>query len=210
MSRPSPRALTPPGAGQSAIIAAMGDWSRIPPTGHGRPEPASMRSIRRAGPTGAPASCSTRSRTSISPSRQLRCRMTFRNGLPMSQPPDLIGPQPLVITPAAGMTGPRLWVRRLVIWKEPGGEKIREIELRPGLNIIWSPDGADDASGGQNDAIGHGSGKTLFCRLIRYCLGEDRFATETQRERIGVAFPNGIVGAEVMLDGVCWAIVRPL
>lgn len=128
----------------------------------------------------------------------------------MSQPPDLIGPQPLVITPATGMTGPRLWVRRLVIWKEPGGEKIRDIPLRPGLNIIWSPDGADDVAGGQNEAIGHGSGKTLFCRLIRYCLGEDRFATEAQRERIGVAFPNGIVGAEVMLDGVCWAIVRPL
>ena len=128
----------------------------------------------------------------------------------MSQQPDLIGPQPLVIKPATGVTGPRLWVRRLVIWKEPGGEKIRDIPLRPGLNIIWSPDGADDASGGQNDAIGHGSGKTLFCRLIRYCLGEDRFATETQRERIGVAFPNGIVGVEIILDGVCWAIVRPL
>lgn len=128
----------------------------------------------------------------------------------MSQPPDLIGPQPLVITPATGMTGPRLWVRRLVIWKEPGGEVVRDLTLRPGLNIIWSPDGADDATGGQNDAIGHGSGKTLFCRLIRYCLGEGRFATEAQRERIGVAFPNGIVGAEVLLDGVCWAIVRPL
>jgi hypothetical protein len=136
--------------------------------------------------------------------------MTFKNGLPMSQQPDLIGPQPLIITPATGMTGPRLWVRRLVIWGEPGGEKIRDIPLRPGLNIIWSPDGADDTSGEQNDAIGHGSGKTLFSRLIRYCLGEDRFATEAQRERIGVAFLNGIVGAEVMLDGVCWAIVRPL
>lgn len=128
----------------------------------------------------------------------------------MSQQPDLIGPQPLVIKPATGVTGPRLWVRRLVIWKEPAGEVVRDLTLRPGLNIIWSPDGADDASGGQNDAIGHGSGKTLFCRLIRYCLGEDRFATETQRERIGVAFPNGIVGADVLLDGVCWAIVRPL
>ena len=128
----------------------------------------------------------------------------------MSQQPDLLGPQPLVITPTMGVTGPRLWVRRLVIWTEPGGDKIRDMPLRPGLNIIWSPDGADDASGEQNDEIGHGSGKTLFCRLIRYCLGENRFATETQRERIGVAFPNGIVGAEIILDGVCWAIIRPL
>jgi hypothetical protein len=50
----------------------------------------------------------------------------------------------------------------------------------------------------------------LFCRLLRYCLGERRFADETQREAIAVAFPDGIVGAEVMLDGVCWAVVRPL
>lgn len=128
----------------------------------------------------------------------------------MSQP-DLIGPRPLTVTPAAGVTGPRLWVRRLVVWKEPGGEKIRDISLAPGLNIIWSPDGADDvAVGGQTNAIGHGSGKTLFCRLIRYCLGEDRFATEAQRERIGTALLNGIVGAEVILDGTCWVIVRPL
>ncbi|MER8678816.1 chromosome segregation protein SMC [Mesorhizobium sp. M1136] len=125
--------------------------------------------------------------------------------------PDLLGLQPLTVTRAEGLEGPRLWVRRLVIWKEPGGEKVRDIALRPGLNIIWSPDGADDAaSADQTNAIGHGSGKTLFCRLIRYCLGEDRFATEPQRDRIGTAFLNGVVGAEVMLDGVCWAIVRPL
>jgi len=129
----------------------------------------------------------------------------------MPQQPDLIGPQPLTVTPAAGLAGPRLWIRRLVIWKEPGGEKVRDVTLRPGLNIIWSPDGSDDATlAGQENAIGHGSGKTLFCRLLRYCLGEDRFATEAQRDRIGTAFLTGIVGAEVMLDGTCWAIVRPL
>ncbi|RWK68265.1 chromosome segregation protein SMC [Mesorhizobium sp.] len=129
----------------------------------------------------------------------------------MPQQPDLLDPQLLRVTPAQGMEEPRLWVRRLVIWKEPGGEKVRDIELRTGLNIVWSPDGADDAAlAGQTNAVGHGSGKTLFCRLIRYCLGEDRFATESQRDRIGTAFLNGIVGAEVMLDGICWAIVRPL
>jgi len=129
----------------------------------------------------------------------------------MPQQPDLLGPQPLVVTPAVGLKEPRLWVKRLVIWKEPGGEKVRDISLRPGLNVVWSPDGTDDvASEDQTNAIGHGSGKTLFCRLIRYCLGEDRFATEAQRDRIGNVFLNGIVGAEVMLDGICWAVVRPL
>ncbi|MGJ4927511.1 chromosome segregation protein SMC [Bradyrhizobium sp. HKCCYLRH3095] len=114
----------------------------------------------------------------------------------------------LSLTAPAGLKEPRLWVRRLAIWEAPGGQKIRDISLRRGLNIIWSPDGLDDYEGVR--AIGHGSGKTLFCRLLRYCLGEQRFADEMQRERIAVAFPNGIVGAEVMLDSVCWAIVRPL
>jgi len=129
----------------------------------------------------------------------------------MPQQHELFAPPKLELTPATGQTGPRLWVRRLSIWKEPGGELIRTVTLRPGLNIIWSPDGAD--SGEQGDAgplIGHGSGKTLFCRLLRYCLGEQRFADEEQREHIAAAFPDGIVGAEVMLDGICWAVVRSL
>ncbi|MET0063028.1 MAG: hypothetical protein ABW176_12125 [Candidatus Thiodiazotropha endolucinida] len=109
--------------------------------------------------------------------------------------------QDLDVQPQAGTSGPRLWVRRLVIWKEPGGEIIRDVELRPGLNIIWTPD---------DQGIGHGGGKTLFCRLLRYCLGEERFAPDDQRDRIGEVFPNGLVGAEVMLDETCWTIVRPL
>ncbi len=123
---------------------------------------------------------------------------------------EMFEPPKLSLTLPAGLEGPRLWVRRLAIWEEPGGQKIRDIELRPGLNIVWSPDGSDDTSAGSVRAIGHGSGKTLFCRLLRYCLGEQRFADETQRESIALALPNGVVGAEVMLDGVCWAVVRPL
>ena len=128
----------------------------------------------------------------------------------MPQQHEMFDSPQLNLTVPAGLKEPRLWVRRLAIWEAPGGQKIRDIALRPGLNIIWSPDGFDDDSGGGVRAIGHGSGKTLFCRLLRYCLGEQRFADETQRERIAVAFPNGIVGAEVMLDGVCWTVVRPL
>jgi len=129
----------------------------------------------------------------------------------MPRQPDLLGPPSLTVQPLVGQNGPRLWVKRLAIWQEPGGEKIRDISFRPGLNIVWSPDGGDLLSSEPlTDAIGHGSGKTLFCRLLRYCLGEDRYAAEDQRERVGVAFLNGVVGAEVMLDGVCWAILRPL
>ena len=129
----------------------------------------------------------------------------------MQLQPDLLGPPSLTVQPIVGQNGPRLWVKRLAIWEVPGGEKIRDISFRPVLNIIWSLDGGDALSSeSPTDAIGHGSGKTLFCRLLRYCLGEDRFAAEDQRERVGVAILNGIVGAEVMLAGVCWAILLPL
>ena len=123
---------------------------------------------------------------------------------------DLIGSNPFQISQAGGITAPRLWVRHLKIWQEPDNDPIRDIKLRPGLNIIWSPDGTNDASGEQNAAIGHGSGKTLFCRLIRYCLGEKHYASKSLRNLIVEAFPNGIVGAEVILDDVCWAIARPI
>jgi hypothetical protein len=128
----------------------------------------------------------------------------------MSQQHELFAPPKLSLTAPSGVKEPRLWVRRLAIWDAPGGQKVRDIPLRPGLNIVWSPDGFDDDNASGERAIGHGAGKSLFCRLLRYCLGEQRFADEAQRERIAIAFPNGIVGAEVMLDGVCWAVVRPL
>jgi hypothetical protein len=128
----------------------------------------------------------------------------------MSGQPELFVPS-LTLRPPDGASGPRLWVRRLTIWREPGGDIVRDIALRPGLNIVWSPDGGGpEASQAHDGAMGHGSGKTLYCRLLRYCLGEDRYAPENQRDQIVVAFPNGIVGAEVMLDGVPWSILRPL
>lgn len=109
------------------------------------------------------------------------------------------------ITPEPGREEPRLWVRRLVIWGEPG-QIIRSIELKPGLNVVWSRDPGSNQAG----PIGHGGGKTMFCRLLRYCLGEDSFAPESQRHRISDKFPSGRVGAEVLLDGELWVIVRAL
>src|ERR1019366_5091018 len=83
---------------------------------------------------------------------------------------------------------------------------IREVTLRPGLNIVWSPDPGTSESA----PIGHGSGKTTYCRLLRYCLGEDSFAPQAQRLLIWKAFPNGHVGAEIMLAGRRWIVVRAL
>lgn len=114
------------------------------------------------------------------------------------------------IKPEKGRSEPRFWVRRLVIWEKPG-KILREIPLKPGLNIIWSPDPADSGKDGEDvSTLGHGSGKTLFCRLLRYVLGEDRFSPDEQRFRIAQAYPQGMVGAEVVVDGTQWAIVRPI
>jgi uncharacterized protein YydD (DUF2326 family) len=113
----------------------------------------------------------------------------------------------LEIIPEEGRTAPRLWIRRLVIWEEPG-KFIRDISLKPGLNIIWSPDPGEVQLGDDNQTIGHGSGKSTFCRLLRYCLGEDSFAPEIQRDAILTRFPKGCVGAEVLLDGQLWVVVR--
>lgn len=106
--------------------------------------------------------------------------------------------------PEPGRTGPRLWVKRFCIWSEPS-VLVREIELREGLNIIWSPDSRDG-----NAPIGHGAGKTTFCRLLRYCIGEETFGSRDQRSRINVAFPKGQVGIEMVLDGQQWAVLRSI
>lgn len=128
----------------------------------------------------------------------------------MKQQLDLLARGSLRIKPAPGRAEPRVWVKRLAIWSEPGN-LIREIPLRPGLNIVWSPDPLDRGrSKGDDDGIGHGSGKTLFCRLLRYCLGEDRFAPDHLRDAIASSFENGLVGAEVIVDSASWAIVRAI
>jgi hypothetical protein len=105
--------------------------------------------------------------------------------------------------PVGAADKPRFWVERFCVWGE-GNKPVREILLKPGLNIIWSPD-----SRSEDDPIGHGAGKTTFCRLLRFCLGENSFGSGEQQDRIKSAFPTGKVGVEVHVDGVRWAIVRP-
>lgn len=101
--------------------------------------------------------------------------------------------------------GPRLWIRRVALWKD-ASTLLRNIPLRRGVNIIWSPDLATNEKG----ATPHGSGKSTFCRLIRYCLGERHFANEDQRPLMQHKLPDGFVGAEVMVDGECWVVTRPI
>lgn len=107
--------------------------------------------------------------------------------------------------PPEGRTGPRLWVRRLAIFSDPR-TMIRDVPLKPGLNIIWTPDMSSSGS----RALAHGSGKTTFCRLLRACLGELGYATDSQRSRLMARVPNGLFAAEIVIDGDCWVAIRPL
>lgn len=119
-------------------------------------------------------------------------------------PPELF-PRPIFsLTPEAGRTSPKLWIRRIVIWREPN-VVLRDVPMRPGFNIVWSPDSQTEDS-----PIGHGGGKTTFCRLLRFCLGEDTFASDDLRHRIGEVFSKGSVGAEIILDDKPWIVHRSL
>lgn len=124
---------------------------------------------------------------------------------------EMFKPRELQVKPSGGTRGPRLWFRRFVIWPEPGAKPIQDRTFGPGLNIIWSPDPAD-RSARDGDEVplgpGHGAGKTLVCRLLRYCLGEPHFASDVLRSKISSAFKDGRVGVEVIVDGTAWAVVR--
>ena len=120
-------------------------------------------------------------------------------------PADLFAPQLEAPTAPNGRREPRLWVRRLALFEDPQTIK-RDISLKPGLNIVWTP----DMSSSGKAALAHGSGKTTFCRLLRACLGEPDYAAEPQRTRLMVKLPNGLAAAEVNIDGICWIAVRNL
>jgi len=108
---------------------------------------------------------------------------------------------------AANRPDPVIWVRRVVIVESPrpDAEVVREVELRRGLNIIAT---AEPRAG--DGPVGHNVGKTLFTRLIRYCLGESNFARTRVRESMARILPEAYVVAEVCIGGRWWVVTRPI
>jgi hypothetical protein len=103
---------------------------------------------------------------------------------------------------------PDVWVSRIMIFERitPDPVVIRDIPLFRGLNIIWAEESENDDP---TAITGHSAGKTLFCRLLRYALGERTFGTKAVMELIRKAFPFGYVAAELYVRGQKWAIRRP-
>lgn len=119
---------------------------------------------------------------------------------------DLQWPAP-ELKPGEGLAEPRLWVRRLRLWHDFDDDAPahgRNIEFRRGLNIVSSA--AHPTA--EQVSTGHAAGKTLLCRQLRYCLGEDTFADPEDTTAIRTRFQNGGVGAEVRLCGETWVVRR--
>lgn len=112
------------------------------------------------------------------------------------------------LRPASVKHRPLLWFKSFVFWNE-SGEQIREIEFRRGLNIVWSPQEILLPTG-DGPAVVLKRGKTLMARFLRYCMGEEHFGTEHEQRQIVKRFPNGLVGAVIVLGGVEWSVVRSL
>lgn len=102
-------------------------------------------------------------------------------------------------------TSPLIWVKQVVLYRSISPvEAIRTVNLAPGLNVIQGK--SDDSA--QDFESGHGNGKTTLCRLIRYCLGEKTFGQQHVVAEVKHCFPNGYVGAVVVVDGEEWAVLR--
>lgn len=120
------------------------------------------------------------------------------------------------IKPVTGKPEPVVWVRELRVLKElePGDEFIaRRIELRRGLNVIWAhpaPPNEDDTLF-ENVLQGHTAGKTTFCRMLRYALGEDHFGDDALRDAIrnNETLHKSWVVAEIHVQQVSWVVGRP-
>ncbi|HEV7570239.1 MAG TPA: hypothetical protein VGQ21_01975 [Thermoanaerobaculia bacterium] len=112
-------------------------------------------------------------------------------------------PPPQLIA-GAGLAEPSMWVRRLFLWHDFNGKPVREIDFHLGLNVIWSPTGPS----AREVSTGHAAGKTLLCRQIRFCLGEESFADDEDTAAIRARFANGGIGAEIRLRGETWVVRR--
>lgn len=104
---------------------------------------------------------------------------------------------------------PRLWVETLWLLesREPL-QAIRTIQLRQGLNVVWAREPAQDGPPGFA-RFGHGVGKTSFCLLLRYCLGDEAPSINALCDKASAGFPKGGVAAKVHLDDETWTVFRP-
>jgi hypothetical protein len=124
--------------------------------------------------------------------------------------PGFAEPTEVSLTPAKGREEPVVWLRTLAVhsdWPAESGTLLREIKLHRGLNILWAEPAP---TGTKNRLSGHATGKTTFCRLVRYVLDDADAGTKDFRQRFQAKFPRGWVFGEVIVGGQAWLVGRPL
>ncbi|MBX3739962.1 MAG: hypothetical protein KF712_03145 [Akkermansiaceae bacterium] len=131
----------------------------------------------------------------------------------MPSDPELIPDQNYlqVINPPPAL----FWFREIRLYNRLDAEaveEIRRIPLSRGLNIVWAKPSDPDESDPEARGRGHDVGKTTFCRLIRYLLGERHYGTETTRRALSTSqnLDRPWVVGELELAGETWTIGRPL
>lgn len=105
---------------------------------------------------------------------------------------------------------PRFWVERLLISRSTAPlNVIRDVKLRPGLNIVWAKEPGNGANLTSTQRAGHGVGKSTFTLMLRWLLGDDGKAVRAMRHQLASQFPDGGVGAVVHFDSASWSVYRP-
>jgi hypothetical protein len=120
-----------------------------------------------------------------------------------------------IIAPSVNRAEPVFWFREVrLLRKLESGEahEVRRVTLRRGLNIVWAPpEESDDAQLYGDGLSGHASGKTLFCRILRYLLGESSYGSKFLRDEVEKKFEKELWAvAEVFIRGQLWMVARPL
>lgn len=120
-----------------------------------------------------------------------------------------------IIKPDKHRDEPMLWFREVrILRKLEAGEanEVRQITLRRGLNIVWAaPEDSEEVELYGDGLSGHASGKTLFCRILRYLLGEPNYGPETLEKAVDEKFKQELWAvAEVFVEKQLWLVARPL
>ncbi len=97
---------------------------------------------------------------------------------------------------------PTLWVKSVAVYSAWDPDALlRKIDLRKGLNVLW-------AEPGEEGFAGHAAGKTVFCRLIRYLLGDGNFGKDAFCDSLRRKFPEAWLVGEVHVNSTPWLVAR--
>lgn len=114
-------------------------------------------------------------------------------------------------SPSAGRQMPVLWIEEVRVYRSYDRDALQcRYPLRRGLNMLWADPGPGNMHLYERGVRGHAAGKTTFCRLLRYLLGEPTYGTEHFQQTVVNWEPNALVVGKVWVDGTAWIACRPM